>query len=165
MKRLILAVCMAALIVPAVQAQPNTAKDYKKVLTSAGTTVALFHTRGFGVFTMLTNPVLSYKDKFLQVQFTKVMDSCTVWGGYVNYNGDTVWVPIPVVRKVLTVVGNSNQAASWHDSTFYVMSPVTTDQMKFTVDLSPYVYPFYIAALGKADSGSVYLKDIRRGGY
>ena len=172
MKRFLLAVALAALIVPSLMAQPSTRKIYADSLSPALSTHAvqvIKLARGWGDFKMLRSDIGAYKDKMLAIKIPGVMDSLKIQGGYVTFGIDTTWTDLnvkPNIRKVgvYTATGIAIPQ-SLKDTSVVWLTPVTTDQHNFIVDMSGFYFPFYRVVSGLADSTESRIHDIRRGGY
>lgn len=163
---------IAAFLVPLIaSAQPTIRKSYLDSLQASGATVAAFHTRGYGNYKNLRTDVAAYKDKALAIKFTKVMDSATIYGGWVTFGQDTTWTQLRV--KPLELQGATGLYTagavvvpqSARDTSVVWITPVTTDKMVFTVPLDGFYFEVYRVGMGKADSGKTFIRDIRRGGY
>lgn len=171
MKRIMLFAVIAAFLVPLIaSAQPNTGKIYRDSLTAIGkqASVAIASAASYKY---LRTDIKSYKDKVLAIKFVKVMDSLKIQGGYVTFGADTTWTNLLVEPYEMKATAGIYSATAGViprkdlDSAVTWMTPVTTNKMTFTVDLSPFYYPVYRLVTATEDSGKIYVQDIRRGGY
>lgn len=170
---IVLIVALFALSIPAQAQKKVYVRDSVQSATTISTAAQVIRTaQGYGIARYLktarnaSSALANYSPIFIQIVHENVMDSIKIQGTYnkgtATDETDSTWTDLWVKPIELQPVTSQFTVAntvpmSLRDTTVRWLSPVTTDKMTYTVDLSGFSFARYRVVTGAVDSGKVRL--------